>query len=244
MRRLSTWAAAAVLPALLSSLLMIGCSGGSGAPKDRASSDTGMDAKTTGSNALEALAATGSGTLEGRVTLDGLEPDLAAEATYIQGKMKGNALHGDFCLSGPKDQSDQQRWRIGQNKGVGNVFVWLQPPAGKYFKVDLSKENWPAEVIIDQPHCALRPHAAVLFRSAYNGDNPKGPISTGQKLIVKNTAPMNHNDARLHDQGEVTVAPTASAASGHRFRAARRTCVTGATYQRGPPIGVGIHLPA
>jgi hypothetical protein len=63
MRRLSTWAAAAVLPALPGSLLMIGCSGGGGAPKDRASPDTGKDAKTTGSSGLEALAATGSGAL-------------------------------------------------------------------------------------------------------------------------------------------------------------------------------------
>jgi len=195
MRRLPTWAAAAVLPGLLGSLLMIGCSGGGGAPKDRGSLDTGKDAKTTGSNTLEALAATGSGTLKGRVTLDCPEPDLAAEATYIQGQMKANALHGALCLSGPKDEIDQQKWRVGPNRGLGNVFVWLQPPAGHYFKVGLSKKTWPAEVIIDQPHCAFVPRAAVLSPSAYNGENPKEPISTGQKLIVKNTAPMNHNVA-------------------------------------------------
>jgi hypothetical protein len=66
------------------------------------------------------------------VTLDGPEPDLAAEATYIQGQTKANALHGDFCLSGPKDEIDQQKWPIGPNRGVGNAFVWLPPPAGHY----------------------------------------------------------------------------------------------------------------
>ncbi len=199
MRCLTSWAAAAVLPALLASLLMIGCSGGDkgtsgGPPKDGGSSDLGRKSKgKEKGKALEAVAATGTGTLKGRVTLEGAEPDLAAETKDLHSKMEANAQDGKFCLSAPDAEKNQQKWVIGQNKGVGNVFVWLQPPSGKYFKVDMSKKTWPAEVTIDQPHCAFIPHAAVLFPSAYNADNPKEPTPSGQKFVIKNSAPINHN---------------------------------------------------
>jgi hypothetical protein len=185
----------------MASLLMIGCSGSdkpteSGGPRGGASSEGKKGGKDKGKGkALEAVTATGTGTLKGRVTLDGPEPDMAADTKELRAKMEANAQDGKFCLSAPEDQNSQQKWVIGQNKGVGNVFVWLQPPAGHYFKVDMSKKTWPAEVVIDQPHCAFMPHAVVLFPSAYNADNPKEPTPTGQKFIVKNTAPINHNTA-------------------------------------------------
>src|SRR5262249_1930773 len=155
------------------SAALVGCSGGdkSEGPK---SGDTGQKAEKkegkpgkSGKTKLEPVASTGTGTLKGRVSLDGPEPDLAAETKEVQAKMAANTQDGKFCLGAPDDQKAQQRWRIGQNKGVGNVFVWLQPPAGHYFKVDMSKKTWPDEVTMDQPHCAFMPHALALFPSAY-----------------------------------------------------------------------------
>jgi hypothetical protein len=195
MRRLLTRAAAAVLSALLVSALTIGCSGDNKPSEAPKTPDSGKKTTKTGKGKLEPVAATGTGTLKGRVSLEGPEPDLAAMTKDVQAKMEANTQDGKFCLSGPKDEIDQQKWRIGQNKGVQNVFVWLQPPAGHYFKVDMDKKTWPDKVEMDQPHCAFKPHALVLFPSAYNPDKPSEPTPTGQKFIVKNSAPMNHNTA-------------------------------------------------
>jgi hypothetical protein len=212
MRRLTTWAAAAVVPALMVSLLTIGCGGtATEAPK---TSDTGKKVGKEGKSkkkALETVASTGTGTLKGRVTLDGGEPDLPTLTKELQEKMAANAQDGKFCLSAPEDQKSQQKWVFGQNKGVGNVFVWLQPPAGHYFKVDMAKKTWPDVVKMNQPHCAFMPHANVLFPSAYNADKPSDPTPTGQKFIVTNTAPMNHNTAwkgGSENQGDNKIIPS------------------------------------
>src|SRR5262249_39745833 len=66
---------------------------------------------------------------------------------------------------------------------------------GHYFKVDTSKKTWPDEVSINQPHCAFMPHAVVVFPSTYNPDKPDEPKPTGQKFVVTNKAPINHNTA-------------------------------------------------
>lgn len=63
------------------------------------------------------------------------------------------------------------------NKGVENVFVWItktdgtKPPGG-------AKPAKPS-VELDQPTCAFEPHALAMEQ--------------GQKLIVKNSAPVAHN---------------------------------------------------
>src|SRR5262249_43423677 len=137
MRRLTTWAAAAVLPALMVSAALVGCSGDNKTEPPKGGGDSGQKAdskgKGKGKTKLEPVPSTGTGTLKGRVTLEGNPPALAAMTKDIQAKMEANAQDGKVCLAGPPDEKDQQKWRIGQNKGVGNVFVWLQPPAGQYF---------------------------------------------------------------------------------------------------------------
>jgi hypothetical protein len=190
-----TWAAAAVVPALLVSTLTIGCSGGDKTePEAPKTGDSGKKDKPKATKGKkEELASTGWTTVKGRVTLEGDKPDVAALTKDVLAAIEANKQDGKFCLEAPPDQKDQQTYRIGQNNGVGNVFVWLAPPEGKYFKIDWDKKPWASEVVIDQPHCAFVPHVAVLFPGAYNPDKPSDLKPSGQKFIVKNSAPMNHN---------------------------------------------------
>jgi hypothetical protein len=200
MRRLMTRALAALLPALLVSALTIGCSGSNtgGGEGGAGGGDTGGKKERADKGKkkqLEELASTGWGTLTGKVTLEGAAPDLAAKDADIKKAMEANQQDGKFCLSGPPDEINQQQWRIGKDKGVQYVFVWLQPPQGKFFKVDMNKKTWKDEVVIDQPHCAFKPHAVVLFPGAPDPAKPSELKPSGQKFVVKNSAPMNHNTA-------------------------------------------------
>jgi hypothetical protein len=156
----------------------------------------GSPAALAGWKALRPLPFTGRGTLKGRVTLDGPPPSNLAEQTKkLQEAMK--AKDNAHCLTSvPPDHAadkEQQAWRIGKDKGVQNVFVWLKPPAGKFFKVDTEKKTWKDEVDLDQPYCAFEPHAFVLFPGYIDPANPKKTVTTGQKFVIKNSAKMNHN---------------------------------------------------
>jgi hypothetical protein len=190
MRRLLTWATAAVLPALLVSALTIGCSGDN-------KKDDHKDTKKTvkkGDEKREELASTGWGSVEGRVSLAGDKPDIEGMNKSLLATIEEKEELKDNCLKGaPDEDKSAQTWKLGQNGGVADVFVWLAPPEGKYFKIDWEKKPWRKEVTIDQPHCAFHPHAEVLFPEAYNPDNPDEPKASGQKFIVKNSASFNHN---------------------------------------------------
>lgn len=120
---------------------------------------------------------TGTGSIKGKVTFDGSAPSGA--------KLKIDANHKDasHCL---KNDTEDLTWVVDSNKGLANVVVFLKPPSGSAFKVDMSKKTWPDEVVVDQPFCAFKPHVSVIFPE-YNGQR------TGQKFIVKNTAPILHN---------------------------------------------------
>src|SRR5262249_19580255 len=71
-----------------------------------------------------------------------------------------------------------------------NVFVWLAPPDGHYFKVGDAEKKSAKDVEIDQPHCAFIPHAAVAFTHYYDG---KALQITGQKVLFKNSSKSPHN---------------------------------------------------
>jgi hypothetical protein len=126
--------------------------------------------------AKKAFAATGSGTIKGKVTLDGAAPGA--------GKLKIDPAHKDagHCSKG---DTEDLTWVVGPNKELANVVVFLKPPAGQYFKVDMDKKTWTDELTIDQPFCAFKPHVSVVFAD-YEGK----PV---QKLVVKNSAPILHN---------------------------------------------------
>jgi len=188
-----TWATAAVLPALVVSALSVGCSGdnktdtGGGPAKDSVK-EKKDDKDKGGKKKKEPLASTGTGTLKGRVTLAGDKPDIAGLNAKITKAIDEYKDKKD-CLEAPEHEKDEQVWRIGQNNGVENVFVWLAPPAGKYFKVDMDKPTWPKEVELKQPHCAFLPHAFVLFP----GTELPEAKSSGQKFVITNDAKFLHN---------------------------------------------------
>ncbi len=122
------------------------------------------------------FAATTSGTIKGKVTLDGEAP--AKKPIPIGAGHKDE----DHCKKG---DTDDVTWVVGSNKGLGNVVVFLKPPSGQYFKVDMAKKTWTDELVIDQPFCAFKPHVSVVFAD-YEGK----PV---QKMTVKNSAPILHN---------------------------------------------------
>src|SRR5262249_14064702 len=96
----------------------------------------------------------GTGTIKGKVTLDGAGPKDAKLKIDVNNK---DASH---CL---KNDTEDLTWVVDANNGLANVVVFLKPPSGSSFKVDLSKKTWPDEVLIDQPFCAFKPHVSVIF---------------------------------------------------------------------------------
>jgi hypothetical protein len=128
--------------------------------------------------------------LTGKVTLDGDRPDETKLNEAIRDAMRAK---DERCLAkdAGEDETIQQVWRIDDKGGVANVFVWIVPAKGKFFKVDMDKKTWADEVKLEQPHCAFIPHCMVLF-PYYLDENGKRR-STGQKFVVTNTSAMNHN---------------------------------------------------
>lgn len=120
---------------------------------------------------------TGTGTIKGRVLLDGTAPKDA--------KIKIDPNHKDFAHCSKQDTEDPV-WVVGKDNGLANVVVYLKPPAGQVFKVDMANKTWPDEVVVEQPYCAFKPHVSIAFPK-YDGK------PTGQKVIAKNNAPILHN---------------------------------------------------
>src|SRR5260370_28380582 len=94
------------------------------------------------------------------------------------------------CLKGGPAETRDAPWVVNKdNKGVANVVVWLEPPAGKYFALK-DEDKKPAEAVIDQPHCAFMPRVTDVFAEYFDG---KKDVKTGQKLKIKNSASFPHN---------------------------------------------------
>jgi hypothetical protein len=158
----------------------------------------GDEGKTPVKKGIQEVESKGWGNLKGKVTLDGPPPD--AEIKDLNDKLKAaieKNTDKSHCLSdkAPADDKEQQEWRISKDGAVQNVVVWLRPSEANYaFKVDMDNPTWKKEVVIDQPFCAFEPHAVTLFPTYYDFKS-KGKKATGQRFIVKNSAPMPHNTA-------------------------------------------------
>ncbi len=181
-----------LLPVLLLALAGVGCpskdkDGTSDA--DKASKDGDGKAEP-----LKALDIPNRGTLRGKVVYEGTlpRPEQAGDDEDIRKKMKDKDATNCLHLKATDEEKTAFEWRIDPTtKGVANVFVWVQPPRGHYFKLsDEDKKIEEKEKVIDQPHCAFMPHALVFFPSFYDGKTQK---PTGQKLTVKNSATIPHN---------------------------------------------------
>lgn len=119
----------------------------------------------------------GAAKFTGRVIYEG-DPPTAASLEPI---MK---THNDapVCLDGTDKERIEQTWLIGKDKGVENVVIWLNPPAGSEFEPGQAK----GDAELDQPHCVYVPHVLVVL--------------PGQKLLIKNSAPVSHNTKLDVDQ--------------------------------------------
>ncbi len=125
------------------------------------------------------------GVLKGRVVFEGEIPPLETPAKLLAHP------DSDTCLKGGPAQSSKQTWYINkENRGLANVVVWLEPPEGKYFALTEQQKNRSGEaVVIDQPYCAFVPHVTSLFPKYFDG---KKLVETGQKLVIRNSAPFSH----------------------------------------------------
>jgi hypothetical protein len=87
----------------------------------------------------------------------------------------------EHCLQNGKLFSEQ--WVVDKNsKGVRWVFVWLTTEPGGDQKLPVHpdlQEIKDKEVLMDQPCCRFEPHCLAM--------------RAGQKLVVKNSAPIHHN---------------------------------------------------
>ncbi|MFO0841346.1 MAG: hypothetical protein U0797_02960 [Gemmataceae bacterium] len=151
--------------------------------------------------ALKPVKATEYGVIRGKVAWEGPEPSFAEETAKLRAAMSGSQ-DKDYCLTGKTPdgkgaglepcEAEQQTFRIGKNKQLGNVFVWIQPEPGHYFEIPKEQlEAVPKTITLTQPHCSFLPHCLVLFPS-YRGPDGK-LVPTGQKFFIENDARVGHN---------------------------------------------------
>jgi hypothetical protein len=182
MRKVSLFTSVLLLPALV--VLLIGCGGGS-ADKDKKITKTTDGSKSTPSGGKKELASTGWGTLKGKVTLEGDPPVVSDNKVQIEAlsndKDKSHCLMGDIS---------NQTWKVGPNKELANVVVWLQAPSGTYFKIRDEDKTRADTVTVDQPFCSFIPHVAIFYPSYNDG---KKEVPTGSQFKILNSAPITHN---------------------------------------------------
>jgi len=139
---------------------------------------------------LTPIKATEYGTIKGKVAWAGEKgPSLQEKINFTKDT--------DYCIQGKEVEITQQAFRVGDNGGLGNVYVWIEPAeSDKYFEVPADQlkafeENGPkGKLTVHQPHCAFMPHCSILFPSYYKD----GVLAkTGQKFIVSNDAKVSHN---------------------------------------------------
>lgn len=196
---------------------MIGCGGGGGDTKPPTGGpnvqgpgkdkDKGPPAGAAPGGAMTAFKSEGSGTLKGMVKLSGD----AGAAEKIDFSKHSKKEEIPVCEAGSADETTVPTWRVGPNKGVENVLVWVRAPKGQYFTLsDAQKKPKASEVKVDQPHCAFVPHIDVLFPSYFDGAKQ---TATGQKFKVVNSATITHNtnwtstSTLLNKGGNVILSP-------------------------------------
>jgi hypothetical protein len=132
------------------------------------------------------------GVIKGKVVWQGAEPDMKGATESLRKTISVNAT-GAFCLKGTELETAQQAYRIGTNKGLGNVFVWIAAPKGQAFDVPDAQLPKQKVVLLSQPHCAFLPHAATVFAQRYNFKEGKADPKDCQVLDVQNDAAIAHN---------------------------------------------------
>jgi hypothetical protein len=193
MRRFQLGLAMFALPVFACTLFLAGC--GKEEKKDTSASTTSTDQDPTKTAGPLTPMESKGGVLKGKITLKS-SPDVEALTKALQDKIEAKKDDKDYCLKCLDSEKTEQEYRIGDNKQLGNVFVWIKPDTGTIFKVNDKQlaevKDHPVE--IHQPHCAFIPHAAILF-SQYHPDSskPRTEKATGQVLKIVNDAEISHN---------------------------------------------------
>ena len=187
-------AAAALGAPLLIVLVLIGC----GRPEDEedAGAGDGGGAAAAGpatAAELKPLPAKHGAVLRGKVTFKGA-PDIAAVNAELADEISKKPDQKPTCFDmAPDAEKTQQKWVLDGKDGVGNVVVWIQPPANTYFQVDPNDKTWPDKVELRQPHCAFIPHVTWVVPTLVDPNDPTKTIPSGQEFFVSNTAAVSHN---------------------------------------------------
>lgn len=192
MRRLSFGLAMAILPAFALPLMLGGCgddkkSGGGGG-----GSGKGGKSKEGEKKQAPKVLRPGKSILKGKVVMKG-SPNTDELTKLLRNRIKMKDT--EYCMEGSQAETTEQEYRIGKDNTLGNVFVWVVPDSGAFFKVeDQQLKQLDKEVKIRQPYCAFIPHCAFLF-SQYKTDPmiPGNSQPTGQVLRIVNDAEISHN---------------------------------------------------
>jgi hypothetical protein len=181
-----------IIPALLVMTAAPGCGkkDQGGGKKDEVTQGKKGDTEdkkgdTSSSGKKKPLEATLDAVIKGQVAYDGDPPTAAAITDINAHKDKAE------CLKGMDFETHDQLWIVNKsNKGVANVVISLEPPAGTYFKLADADKKRTDEVKLDQPHCAFIPHIVAIFPQYFDGEKL---VRTGQKFVVYNSAKFSHN---------------------------------------------------
>jgi len=226
MRRLQLGALALTLPALALAVVLSGCG-----PKENATADKdkGKSAekdkdKGAATGDWKAVAVKDTGTLTGKVALDGTV-DTDALTKQLLGQIDTKKEEKEYCLSSknPEDKIEQM-YKVGANKQVGNVFVWVEPAESKHFfsiPEDVLKKYKDTTVDMHQPYCMFHPHCAVLFSRYRDPNNPKNFKMTGQQFVAYNDAKRPHNakiSGGVDNPGENPTLPPGESTKAWNFK--------------------------
>ena len=130
MRRFSFGVTLAALPAFALALL-VGCGGGRTV---RLPPARRRQPKIQGNTKKElTVLEPGKGVLKGKITLNG-KPDLMAMTAKLHEEMKKKDT--EYCMKGKETETTEQAYRVSDKGLLGNVFVWVVPDSGTFFKVD------------------------------------------------------------------------------------------------------------
>src|SRR5262245_15218186 len=190
------WKLMLVAPVAVVLAAVLGCppasNTGSGGPGG------GTEAAGTVSKPPELIATKGAkGVIKGKVTLAGTPKKDELDAKQKKRMEEGSGMDTAHCLKG----DTRYQGLITKDGGVQYAVVWLRPGTTNSDHFDMDKADVEAVVkkreeekkaVVDQPFCAFTPHAVTLFPQWYNV-KAKKLEPTGEKLLVKNSAPIGHN---------------------------------------------------
>lgn len=192
MRRFSFGFVFVALPTFAFAVMLAGCGGKDTGTSGGGTGGGGGSGGGSGPKKDLKVLEPGKGTLYGKIKLNG-QPDLKALTSQLLDDMKKKDT--EYCMKGSETEKTQQAYRIGDKGTLGNVFVWIVPASGTFFKVDDNQlKGLEKKVKIRQPHCAFVPHCLFLF-SRYRDDpkNLRNTKPTGQELEIVNDATIGHN---------------------------------------------------